>query len=331
MRLRTELEPVLSNLNIESTSKIVTIGSCFSDHIGQLLLDNKLSCTKNPLGTIYNPISIFSTILASIYSKQPHPELFTEKESIWHHFDFHSSYWSPSKSELTSKIEQATLELKRAVSDAHVLVITFGTAFVYRHKQTQAYVSNCHKVPSSTFEKILLTQQEIIHSFSSVYQELIQINPALHILLTISPVRHIKDTLSYNSVSKSILRVACHQVQETYPNVSYFPVLELMQDDLRDYRFYEKDLIHPNQQAIEYIYERFATAYFSENLQKLQEEWQKIKSALQHKPFYPGTVSHLHFLENLAKKLATLNDKLAVSEEIKYIEKQLREIREKLD
>lgn len=283
------------------------------------------------MGTIYNPLSIFAAIQAGIESREPHSELFVNKGTIWHHFNFHSSFWSESKSDLITQIQQAKFELKNAISNANVLVITFGTSYVYRHKETQEYIANCHKVPASSFEKILLSDLEIISSFSNVYQKLIQLNPSLHILLTISPVRHTKDTLTFNALSKSILRVVSHRLQESYKNVSYFPVLEIMQDDLRDYRFYEKDLIHPNQQAIEYIYERFRTAYFSESLQKLHDEWQKIKLALQHKPFYTGTISHLHFLENLVKKLGQINEKIDVTTEIKNVESQLEEIRRKLD
>lgn len=331
MRLRTEIEPIPSLSRIEPTDNIVTIGSCFSDNIGQILLDNKLSCLKNPLGTIYNPISIFSNILWAINSKEPHSELFTEKESIWHHFDFHSTFWGNSQSELTQKLQSANQELKQAIPNANVLVITLGTAYAYRHKETQMYVSNCHKIPSSSFEKILLTQQEILDCFSSVYYPLTLVNPSIQIILTISPVRHIKDTLICNSLSKSLLRVVCHQIQEMYTNVSYFPAFELMQDDLRDYRFYEKDLIHPNQQAIEYIYSKFSTVYFSDNLQKIQEEWQKIKPSLQHKPFYFGTQSHLHFLENLAKKLIQIQPKLNVSSELKNVTEQIEALQQKLD
>ena len=331
MRLRTEIEHAPSDWKIEQTNQIMTLGSCFSDHIGQLFLDDKLPCVVNPFGTIYNPVSITTNLCTAIKSENIDNQLFIEKETIWHHFDFHSTFWSTSQKDLWKEIQLTNQHVRETLQKTHILILTWGTSFVYRQKKTQKIVSNCHKIPSSEFEKILLTKEEILASFTLLYTTLKEVNPTLRIILTISPVRHTKDTLTLNSLSKSLLRVVCHELQETYPTVYYFPAFEIMQDDLRDYRFYEEDLIHPNKQAIEYIYTQFRTTYFSENLLKLQADWQKIKASLQHRPFYPGTRSHLLFLENLARKLVKISSQLPVENEINEVKEQIETVKQKLD
>jgi len=174
------------------------------------------------------------------------------------------------------------------------------------------------------FTKSLMTQKKVLDSFDSMYQAISSVNPDLKILLTVSPVRHIKDTLELNSVSKSVLRVACHTITEQYRDVYYFPAYEIMMDDLRDYRFYKADMIHPSQVAEQYIWQKFAERYFDEELTTFLGKWEEIQSALAHKPFHPFSAAHQHFVKEMLKKLEELKGVVNVDEEAAFLSKQLK-------
>ena len=185
-------------------------------------------------------------------------------------------------------------------------------------------MANCHKMPQANFEKFLLTQKRIIESFEHFYNSLKKLNPACRIILTVSPVRHLKDTLELNSVSKSILRLSCHTLSQTFPDVAYFPAYEIMLDDLRDYRFYRPDMIHPSDQAVDYIWGKFGEAFFESETNDFIKEWKKIKAALDHKPFHPKEMAHQKFLLDLLGKLNLLKDKVDVGEEIGFVKGQIK-------
>jgi hypothetical protein len=195
---------------------------------------------------------------------------------------------------------------------------------VYENKKSKEIVSNCHKKPQINFDKFLLSQKRIVESFEKFYQELKNINKEVRIILTVSPVRHIKDTLELNSVSKSILRLTCHTLSGAYSDIEYFPSNEIMIDDLRDYRFYKADMIHPSEVAIDYIWEKFGETYFGEETLKFIGEWSKIKSALNHKPFQSDSPAHQQFLKETLSKLNQLKSRVDVSEEIEALKEQLQ-------
>jgi hypothetical protein len=189
--------------------------------------------------------------------------------------------------------------------------------------ETNQIVANCHKTPSHCFRKELLTIEMIADDFKKLFQHIENRLSIRDILLTVSPVRHTKDTLPLNAVSKSILRVACHDLCESRPNLHYFPAYELLLDDLRDYRFYKPDLIHPNEVAEDYIFEKFSATYFESGLQQFIREWGKIRQSLTHRPLQPNTTNHRKFLENLLEKLQKLNEKVGLSSEIEQVKKQM--------
>lgn len=317
MQFRTEIEPIHSDLKINLKTTMLTIGSCFSDVMGQRLADNKLNCLVNPFGTIFNPISIFKLLSGSKIDENH----FTENQGAWFHHDYHSRFWANSQDELLTNLQQIHQKVKETLENVDMLVITFGTALVFQLNKDNQIISNCHKVPNSQFERRMLSQKEIIDSFHAFYKNLKLINPEIKILLTVSPVRHTKDTLSLNSASKSILRAVCYQLETAFENVSYFPSYEIMLDDLRDYRFYKSDMIHPNEVAEDYIFEKFGEAYFDEKLVKFIANWKKIKAGLAHRPLQNGTIAHQKFLQNLLFQLENLSNDVNVSleiEELKY-------------
>lgn len=174
----------------------------------------------------------------------------------------------------------------------------------------------------------LLTQNKVIGSFESFYENVKELNPSCRIILTVSPVRHIKDSLELNSVSKSILRLCCHTLSEVFPDVVYFPAYEIMLDDLRDYRFYKQDMIHPSEQAGDYIWEKFGDTFFSSETRQFVQDWNKIRAALNHRPFHPAGVGHQQFLQEVLERLKQLESKVDVGGEIEILKKQFRKNRD---
>lgn len=292
---------------------IFLLGSCFSESIGFLLRQHKVPTLINPLGTLFNPISIFKALDFITNSVTPNPNFITEQQDVWFHYQAHSSIKGKNKKELESNLSQAINHATTFSNTCKTLIITLGTAFVYEHSKAKEIVANCHKSPQTDFEKRLLSTDEIVTHFDQLYPKLSKFE---NIIFTLSPVRHTKDTIPLNSVSKAILRVACHQLQEKYDQVSYFPSYELLLDDLRDYRFYKDDFIHPTDFAINYVWEKFQETYFSENTQKLFKEIKSVQQSLAHKPFNATTESHLKFREALLQKIEVLNEQVDFSEEI---------------
>ena len=324
MLFRTEIESINSDFKIGIDSQILTVGSCFSEVIGGKFIENKQQTLSNPFGTVFNPLSISRLLRFALGLESIDEALVIENQGVWLHYDFHSSIWGKSKTELLENCSRKISEVKDWLQKTDVLMLTFGTAYCYFLKDYDLrLVSNCHKMPASHFTKALLDVPRIIDDFETLYDSLLELNQKLYIILTVSPVRHTRDTLEGNQVSKSVLRLSTYYLTEHFKNVSYFPAFEIMLDDLRDYRFYKPDLIHPNEQAENYIYEKFASAYFDKELTGFLKIWQSIRMGLNHKPQYIGTVSHQRFLEELLGKLLKLNLKIDLSAEILKIKSEL--------
>ena len=306
---------------ISLDSRILTLGSCFADVVGNQLIINKLKAETNPFGTLFNPLSIFK-ILSPAYT-QLDERLFIQNQEAWVHYDFHSQFSANTKEELSKLISQRLndvhSQLTTATAAAHnsqFLILTFGTSFIYKLLQPQIYIANCHKMPKNLFEKQLLSVKDICKSFAILHKELKEINPNLRIILTVSPVRHTKDGMTENQVSKSILRAACHYLTTDYQDVEYFPSYEIMMDDLRDYRFYKPDMIHPNEVAEAYIFEKFAETYFDDNLKDFIKIWQPIRKALDHRPFNEKSAIHQAFLRKLLGDLEGIRGLIDVNKEM---------------
>lgn len=324
MKFRTEIEPIDPGFNINLHDNIMTVGSCFSEIIGNRLSENKLNCLCNPFGTVFNPSSIFKLLRHSL-SKQPvYRHLFAENaDGDWSHFDFHSKFSAASRQHLEDELLSIYDTVFQALRSSKVLIITLGTANVYELKSNNQVVANCHKQPQKLFNRRLLTLKEVQRDFQQFYDLLRMVNSKIKIIFTVSPVRHTRDGLTNNSISKSILRTACHLIEQDNPNVSYFPSYEIMMDDLRDYRFYKSDLIHPNEMAEQYIFERFSETHFSDDLNEFVLEWQQIRSSLNHKPFRKESAAHQTFLTKLLEKLTHYNEKVNMNSEIEAVRSQL--------
>lgn len=318
---KTDLVVTPNSNQINHADEIITIGSCFSEVAGNYLVSNKFSCVSNPFGTLYNPVSIHQLLKAAIKMEIPSPEKYIQQEDLFYHYQFHSSIADYSQALLEKKISTILSNVHEKILRCKFLIITYGSAFAYETKDTGLIVANCHKMPAVLFQKKLLSVETVFQSFKDIIQILKQINPSIKIILTVSPVRHLKDSLELNSVSKSILRVACHQLQTS--EVVYFPAYEIMMDDLRDYRFYKKDRVHPTEEAEEYILEKFSDQFFESNTKAILTEWKSLQQALSHRPFNSSSIGHQLFLRNTLERLFRLREKINVAPEIKLIEQQL--------
>jgi hypothetical protein len=325
MHFRTILKQEPHAWKVSLADPLLTIGSCFSDSIGRRLGSNKFNVLINPFGTIYNPLSIHTLLIRAIENEPLPDHYFIQRNEVHANYLFHSQFNALSRNELESSLTSKLVETKQQLSSAAFILITYGTSWVYKLKESGEIVSNCHKMPSTLFEKQLLTQQQITEDFGRLVTTVRKINRNIKIILTVSPVRHIKDTLTLNSVSKSVLRLACHELTQHYSDVEYFPAFEIMMDDLRDYRFYKDDLIHPTEFAENYIWQQFADTYFEENTKLFLKKWGEIASALQHKPFIPDSPSHRSFLQSILTKLDELKTQVNVTKEKEFIDQQLEQ------
>ncbi|MDX5436922.1 MAG: GSCFA domain-containing protein [Pontibacter sp.] len=266
----------------------------------------------NPFGTIFNPLSLSLLLQVASGKSYDFEQNLVQQNGIWYAYDLHSSLSSPEKSTLLQTITERMQQTKQQLQQASLLIITMGTAIGYRLQESGKVVANCHKLPAKNFERLLLNADELENAFGEMYKSLKGINPQLQLLLTVSPVRHLKETVEMNSVSKATLRVLCHQLQKAHPDVLYFPAYEIMMDDLRDYRFYKEDMLHPTPQAEEYIWQKFVDAYYAPAFRQFMKQWAKMQNAIAHRPFHPESEAHQAFLNNTLKQLQELEQKYAI-------------------
>ncbi len=308
IEFRTVLEKINPEFQISLNSKILTLGSCFSDVLGNYLVENKIECLANPFGNVYNLSSVIDLFEELLEPSEDHKDTVVENDGVFFHYNYHSEIRDFTKAGLIEKIKTLNQTTSTFLKSADYLIITLGTSWVYEQKQTQKIVSNCHKQKASLFNKKLLGEREQLDIFENIHAKLKTFNPLLKIIFTVSPVRHIKDTLQLNSVSKSILRTLCYNITNRYSDTYYFPSYEIVMDDLRDYRFYKSDLIHPNEQAEKYI---------------LINDWKKIKTGIEHRPFNPNSENHQKFLQNLLTKIQTFENQIDISKEKEAIQNQI--------
>ena len=310
MNLQTHI-PFSKNISnlIDYNSKIILLGSCFSDNIGQKLSYHKFKSILNPFGILFHPKAIESVIKNALCKKK-----YTEKDIFflnerWQSFEAHSKLSSSSKEEVIEQLNKASVSINKAVKNSTHFIITLGTSWVYRSNESGEIVANCHKVSQNKFKKELLSVAEINKSLSFIISLIKEINPSISFIFTVSPVRHLKDGVIENQQSKSHLISALHQIIPIHKNSFYFPSYEVMMDELRDYRFYKEDMIHPNQIAINYIWEKFYENWLSDEALELKKEVIKIQRGLEHKPFNPNSEGHQQFLSSLQEKIETLKKK----------------------
>lgn len=310
MNFTTKIPIQKSNFPIDYNSKIISIGSCFASTMAEKLDYFKFQNTVNPFGIIFNPVSIENLINRAVNKIE-----FTEKDIFfhnehWHSYEVHSELSNANKEDFLHNLNSILFENFNAFSNATHIIITYGTSWVYRNKTSNEIVANCHKVPQSQFEKEILSVETIEKSIENTINLVQKVNPNCKFIFTISPVRHIKDGFVENQLSKAHLITALHSSIFHLPTSIYFPSYEILLDELRDYRFYSEDMLHPSQTAIDYIWIKFFENYVSESEFATMNQVCEIQRALKHRPFNPDSEGHHKFLTNLNKKISNLKEKL---------------------
>ena len=306
---RTLFEITSLSNKINYTDKILSLGSCFSENIGAKLTYYKFPVIINPYGILYNPESIANSLEFLIENrKYTELDLF-EHEGIWNSFYHHSRFSNSNKNDALTLINTSLQQAAAHLKSTRFLLITFGTAWVYKYKKTGKIVSNCHKIPEKEFVRYKLSINEIVERYTVLTNKLQGLNPELKIIYTVSPVRHLKDGADKNQLSKATLIMAVHELLENFGNASYFPSYEIMMDDLRDYRFYNDDMVHPSPLAVEYIWNKFSDATINIDSKKLMQEIHKINQAIEHRPFQPNSESHQKFLKSTLNRIAEIEKK----------------------
>jgi hypothetical protein len=308
MKFRTpidisEIRTPTSLINYQS--KIGLMGSCFVENIGKKLAYYKYNNSVNPFGILFNPVSIERVLQDSIEKK-----IYTENDliyhhEIWHSLQHHSDFSNIDKEKTLVAINENVEKTHLFLKEATHLIITLGTAWVYQHIESNSLVANCHKIPQNKFRKRLLSIDQITDSLEHIYQIIRKFNPNISLLITLSPVRHLKDGMINNSRSKAHLLSAIHQFVEK-EKFSYFPSYELVMDDLRDYRFFEKDMLHTNEIAIDYIWNLFKETYIDPKVYGVMKEVESIQNGMKHRPFMPDSIQHQDFVKKLHEKKARL-------------------------
>lgn len=309
MEFRTKIDIPASELRINHHSKVMLLGSCFALHIGQQLLQSKFDINVNPFGILYNPASIATVIHRIIDSTLFTADELRENQGLYVSFLHHGSFSKPDKEETLQKINASLQQAIKDLQNTDTLIITFGTAYVYTLKESGSTVANCHKFPASIFNRERMSVECIVSIWNKLIKELKNINPGLNILFTVSPIRHWKDGAHDNQLSKATLLLAIDALQNEFGNLHYFPSYEIVMDELRDYRFYDEDMIHPNPTAIGYIWERFTDTFFDRETMQIISQWQKLLQAVNHRPFNIQAGEHKQFLRQTLLKLQTFQDK----------------------
>ncbi|MBQ8500850.1 MAG: GSCFA domain-containing protein [Bacteroides sp.] len=295
---------------LSQADPILLLGSCFATEMGQRLRQAKFACDVNPYGVLYNPLSISAALREVMAGRKYMPDdLFLHSE-CWHSPMHHGDFSSPCREEALQHINRRIMQAHELVQRLDVLILTFGTSYVYRKKSDGQVVGNCHKLPESCFDRRRLSVDEIVADYMQLLPLLLQQRPQLKVILTVSPIRHIRDGLHANQLSKATLLLAVQALQDAFPhNVFYFPAYELLLDELRDYRFYADDLVHPSAIAVDYVWQHFATACFTPETRQAVEACEEIGKALSHKPFHPESEAYKRFLGQIVLKIDRLNAK----------------------
>lgn len=299
MKFRTQIEKYSFATQIGYQEHLLSLGSCFAEQIAQRLAEAKFRIVSNPTGILFNPLSIAEAIRS--YATPVQQEELHHEAERWFHYAFHGSFSAPTAEEALLRMNTARRVGAEALRRADVVLITFGTAWVYEREGS--VVANCHRQPATEFTRRRLSVEEIV----ACYEELLRTDLAgKRVILTVSPVRHIGDTLSGNSVSKATLRLAAEHLAEKVEAVEYYPSYEIVTDDLRDYRFYADDLAHPSPQAVAYIWEHFSQALLSPRAQALLPEVEAICQAAAHRPLNPQSDAHRALCQKMLARIDAL-------------------------
>lgn len=306
MELQTRVNIPAPPEKIGYDTPCLFMGSCFSDNIGQLMSSHKFPVLLNPFGTLFNPLSVAAG-LNRLLQQQPYTasEL-TLHNGLWFSFDHYTGFSHPDRDTCLENINRSFAEAAQWLRKSRFLILTFGTAWAFRHNQTAKTVANCHKLPATTFTRFCAEPETITGTYNKLLGNLQQLNPGLRVIFTLSPVRHWSDGAVQNQLSKSVLHYSIQQLVQQHPRNWYFPAYEIFMDELRDYRYYASDMLHPGEQGIRYTWERFCETCISETAVKILAGVAAVIKAAGHRPMHTATTNHEEFRLNTIKKIELL-------------------------
>jgi hypothetical protein len=309
MKLQTKVPLQQAKNQIDYQSQLLLLGSCFVENIGDKLDYFKFNTLQNPFGILFHPVAIEKILVKSIKNEAYSEEDIFSCNERWHCFDAHSDLSEPSKENLLNNLKEGLGKTHQQITKSTHIIITLGTAWVYRSIETENIVANCHKVSQKKFTKELLSVETIVESLENIIRLIQSVNSSAQFIFTVSPVRHLKDGFVENQQSKAHLITAVHKIiQDANFNscISYFESYEIMMDELRDYRFYKRDMVHPNELAVDCIWENFKNVWVSKAAFPIMEKVKEIQQGLQHRPFNPESGEHQKFLKSLNNKIQAL-------------------------
>jgi hypothetical protein len=304
---RTTVNIVKPGFQLDYQSNILFMGSCFASNMGQLMAERKFNTEVNPFGACYNPASILACLQILYQRKELSLADLGFNNGLYYSFFHHSDFSNANAEVCLNNINTRCKRASEVLLKCDVAFITFGTSWVFEHKALGQIVSNCHKLPAAVFNRRILTVSETEKQVEKIVELLLQINNKIEIVLTVSPIRHLSDGAAGNMLSKARLITAVHAAAEKYQQVGYFPSFEIMLDDLRDYRFYNADMVHPSDVALQYIWQKFADTYIEKNSRKLIVEVEKIITAAKHRPLNPQSIDYIRFCTSMLEQINNIN------------------------
>jgi len=304
MEFKTTITLPKGSFRLNHKDSILCLGSCFAESVGKQLQLSGFNCLTNPFGVLYNPLSVINALRAMQQNKSYGKEDLFEYGGLCGSFDFHSGFSGREAEEVLRGIQTACSTSSSAFKSSTCVILSFGTAWVYSLASNGLIVSNCHKLPASFFDRRRLSVEEMLEITAVFFEELFRLRPELKVLLTVSPIRHFKDGPHENTLSKASLHLLIDELCARFGQLVYFPAYELLMDDLRDYRFYEQDMLHPSAAAFQYIWERFGEFAFEKYTLEIIRQLEQIHKAMEHKPFRPDDEEYLRFIK---KNIASLH------------------------
>jgi len=323
MDFRTIVPVQTSDFHLTHADKLMILGSCFAENIGKQLQESGFMTTVNPFGVLYNPASVGMDLQRLLQNQSFRDEELVEYEGLYHSFSHHSLFSGTDRKKTLENINRSFDNAETALREASCLIITFGTAWVYALPSTDQIVANCHKLPEDRFLRRRLSVDEIEYFYTDLLEMLFEANPDLNVLFTVSPIRHMKDGFHENTISKATLHLAIEGLCESFDRAHYYPAFELLMDDLRDYRYYAEDMVHPSPAAQRYIWEHFSDTFFQKSTKEIVRQVQQVHKAMQHKPFHPEDEAYKGFAKkNIAniEILSVTAPELDLSEERAFFE-----------
>lgn len=298
-----------SSHKITHQDELLTLGSCFSENIGAKLANAFFTVNINPFGVLYNPYSILQSLEYLLENRTFSVDDIFLSHGLWHSFAHSSKFSQVDRMDTLHTINSTTQSARKVLKRAKYLLITFGTAYVYSEKENGGVVANCHKLPAEKFERRMLSVEEIVNRFEKIYEKIKTFNPEIHMIFTVSPVRHWKDGANRNNLSKSVLHLSIDEIVQKNRDCHYFPAYEIQMDELRDYRFYATDTFHPNDVAIAYIWQRFSETFFNAKTMEIIRELEAFRKDLNHRPLHIGSEAYQKFVAYLGRKYEQLTTK----------------------